>query len=546
MDNNSARFKVLHMFSGSGGAAFGMQQSQYEYKGVLGSFETLCGIDVDPDCCNDFEKLTGTPGVQMDLFSREQFTAFHGHEPSDNWIEAEPGDILLACRGKHPDVVFLSPPCKGFSGLLPEKTARLDKYQALNSLVYRSMWLTCEAFRDDLPAVIMIENVPRITTRGSRLLEQVKSLLSSYGYVFHEGSHDCGEIGQLGQIRKRYLLIARNPEKLPSFIYQPQKYKHKTIGEVLNKLPLPGDIEKCGPMHRIPKLQWKTWVRLALIPAGGDWRDLQRDCYANVYQVVPWDEPGKTITGAHRPNNGAVSIADPRLDYDPRNGAFRIVPWDETSPTVTGSTGAGRSNGISGIADPRLNPKSPKFNHAYKIEKWDNPAGTIASGTGPSSGSTCIADPRLNCSPRSGTYKVMKWDEPAKTVIASGDVHAGAAAVADPRIPKDTESGNWIIVAIDGTWHRPLTTYEMAMLQGFPETLADGTPLLLSGKSDAKWREWIGNAVPPPAACGIGNALLETMVPNMMGEWFWGYGDSVLWVTPKVQSDEEKTPELNS
>ena len=37
-------------------------------------------------------------------------------------------------------------------------------------------------------------------------------------------------------------------------------------GEILEQLPLPDD-PVGGPMHRISRLKWKTWVRLALIPA---------------------------------------------------------------------------------------------------------------------------------------------------------------------------------------------------------------------------------------------------------------------------------------
>lgn len=30
-------------------------------------------------------------------------------------------------------------------------------------------------------------------------------------------------------------------------------------------MPLPGDVVTAGPMHRVPSLQWKTWVRLAFV-----------------------------------------------------------------------------------------------------------------------------------------------------------------------------------------------------------------------------------------------------------------------------------------
>ncbi len=469
-----------------------MQAAESEYKGVHGNFITLAGIDVDPEACADFEMLTGAPAVQMDLFNREDYRDFHGHEPPQDWREATPADIRAATGGIAPDVIFTSPPCKGFSGLLPTKSAKSQKYQALNRLTVRGLKLALEAFRDDLPGIIMLENVPRITSRGDGLLRQTKALLAAHGYLFHEGTHDCGELGGLGQHRKRYLLIARHKEKIMNFIYLPPKLRVQCIGEVIGPLPLPDD-PVGGSMHRMPRLQWKTWVRLALIPAGGDWRDLNRDCYANVYQIIPWDSSATTVTGAHRPNNGAISIADPRLNHSPRSGSFKLLHWEDTAPTVTGSTGTGRSNGISGVADPRI-----------------------------------------KCNPRSGTYGVMRWDEPAKTVIGAGDIHAGAAAVADPRIPRDTEvlDPPPVIISLDGTWHRPLTTWEMLVLQGFPISMADGSPVVLAGKSDARWRERIGNAVPPPAAKAIGKQILRTLLVNQAGAW--ELSPTAVWVQEEV------------
>lgn len=489
-------YKVLHLFSGIGGAALGFQKAKQEYKGMVGQFRTLAGVDCDPEACEDFENLTGAPAVHMDLFARDQYKAFHGQEPPEDWQEVTPEDLLQASR-EYPDVVFLSPPCKGFSGLLPSKSAKSEKYQALNQLVIRGLQLVIDAYSDDLPAVIMLENVPRITSRGEFLLKQVKRLLGKHGYVFHEGTHDCGELGGLGQRRKRYLLIARLPEKISSFIYRPPMQRLKTIGDVIGPLPLPDD-PAMGPMHRLPRLQWKTWVRLALIPAGGDWRDLNRDCYANVYQIVPWDTPATTVTGARRPNNGAISVADTRLNYTPRAGTFQIVKWNDTAPTVTGSTGAGRSNGISGIADPRL-----------------------------------------TCRPRSGSYGVQAWDEPAKTVIGAGDIHAGSAAVADPRIPREREvlDPSPIIIALDGTWHRPLTTLELAVLQSIDPFMPDGRPLQLSGKSDARWRERIGNMVPVHAAQAMAEEILLSFLASKTNEEF-RLTSAGIWVVPVWKTPE--------
>ncbi len=661
-EKNEMVYQMLHLECGIGGCTFGMEQSEQEYKGIKGRFETICGIDVDPICCQNYEKITGARAVCMDLFSREQYIDFHGCEPPADWHEVLPEDLRKACQGKVPDGVFMSPPCKGFSGLLPESVSKTPKYQALNKLVIRSMFLVVEAFRDDLPAFILLENVPRITSRGAELLRQVKSLLKQYGYLFHEGTHDCGELGGLGQTRKRFLLIARNPKKIPSFIYQPPKLNLKSIGNILGPLPMPGDIEKAGKMHRIPNLHFKTWERLALIPAGQDWRalnDLNYSPRSGAFRIVPWEETSPTVTAATRgpgSSNGVSAVADPRMQKvkgygnnfrvvrndetcptvigkrvgsggaiyaDPKIPSFaananKVIKWDEPSGTITG--GAGVSNGGGIVQDPRVDNEC--FNNSYKVMEWDKPAGAVTSGASPSSGaktvadprlperdkrypglykvvawdkasptvigqtdiqagalnvsdpriqdnpkwrrtsvskvmdwnkpsgvvmgsanyhgagSDVVADPRINCSPRNGTYGVQAWDKPSKTVTASGDIHAGSAAVADPRIPEPNEKGIFIIISEDGTWHRPITTFEMAMLQGLPPTFADGSPLELAGNSDAVWREQIGNMVPPPSATAMGNAILKTIMPNFMGEWYWGCSNDEIWVSPEKSNEK--------
>jgi site-specific DNA-cytosine methylase len=617
-------FDEVQLFGGSAGAAIGKQWANREYKGFKGKFNIVCSIDNDQHCCNDFEKLTGSPALCLDLFSREQFIDFHGHEPGVEWHEITPAEfrkmILDLNSGRIPDGFFLSPPCKGFSGLLPEEISKSLKYQALNGLVVRSMWLIIEAFGDEV-AYIMIENVPRITSRGAILLNQVKGYLKKYGYLFHESTHDCGELGGLGQIRKRYLMIARNPKKIPSFIYQPQKQKLKSIGDILGPLPMPGDIEKAGAMHRIPKLAWKTWERLALIPAGKDWRalnDLNYSPRAGAYRIIPWDETSTTVTAATKGpgiSNGVSAVADPRLEFVQGYGnKYRVVKSEEPCPTVTGSRlgsgapiyadtkvpkfaanankvmdwedpsgtitgGAGVSNGggivsdprikdhptwrrtsvckvidwdepsgvIMGsvnfngagsgaVSDPRLPEREKRYPGLYKVIKWENSSPTVIGQTDIQVGALNVSDPRLGCEPRSGTMGVQEWDKPGKTVIASGDIHASASAIADPRIPDANEKDIFIIISEDGTWHRPITTFEMAMLQGMPSTYPDGSPLVLSGKSDSVWREHIGNMVPPPASCAIGNSLLDTLMPNYLGEWYWGFSDLKIWVSSKIKN----------
>jgi hypothetical protein len=67
-------------------------------------------------------------------------------------------------------------------------------------------------------------------------------------------------------------------EKVPPFLYEPPKRPLRGVGEVLDRMPLPGDTPRGGPMHRVPALQWKTWVRLAFVEAGKDWRSAEQTC----------------------------------------------------------------------------------------------------------------------------------------------------------------------------------------------------------------------------------------------------------------------------
>lgn len=632
--------KAIFICCGIGAAAYGMQQSAGEYKGAVGKFRVLGGIDVDKLACQDFTMLTGAPAVQMDLFSLQDYIDFHGCRPPENWREVTPEDIFEAFGREYPNTAFISAPCKGLSGLLPAAMAASKKYQALNNLTIRSVRLNLEAFEYDPIDIFLFENVPRIRTRGAKLLEEIRQLYKYHGYevVQKENEiHDCGELGGLGQHRNRYLLIARHRHKVPGFVYKPPKLPLKTIGDVIGPMPLPDD-PAAGPMHRMPKLQWKTWVRLALIPAGGDWRDLQginpeqyriehvprkstfgvmdwgepsgtitgnmkqggstaaaipdprmalnrETTHKTIYRVSQYEEPASTVTGAHRPNNGAIVIPDPRLQSceGKHPAVYRVVKFDETGPCVTGTR---FGSGAPAIADPRVKHEEGYFHHSYGVNRWDQTSGTVTGGHSPSSGAktvadprfTCkmypdsygiqkwdepgvtirgnmrvmasratisdprikeqrfsnycqlsdwdetagtvtgrpnlhsgaqsVADPRLGCTARNGTMGVNEWDKPAKTVTASGDVHAGTSAVADPRIPKDNESGVYVIIAEDGTWHRPLTTLELAALQSLPLIMPDGSPLVLAGKSDARWREAIGNAVPPASAKAMGNQVL--------------------------------------
>lgn len=622
--------KHFHFCCGLGGGKKGFNRARPQLGTTAGVFRCIGGIDVDPASIRDFDRAgPGRPGTVMDLFTRGQYTAFNGKEPPPGWREATAVDIRRAAGNEAPDVVFISSPCKGASGLLSETLSLTPKYQALNELTLRCIWLMCEAWADDPVSLIVFENVPRLATRGRHLLDQINQLLQGFGYAVAETTHDCGELGGLAQSRKRFLLVARHIEKVPPFLYEPEKKRLRAVGDVLGRMPFPGD-QASGPMHRIPRLQWKTWVRLAFVEAGSDWRSLNKLAVENGhlkdFLIVPemhngtlgvreWDQPSGTITGNSRPMTGTFSIADPR-HFGPakHSNECRIAPWEEPAKVISGAHGSGQC-----VADPRFN-QSKHWNdgQALGVRKWDEPTGAIAGQQSPGQGAYSVADPRSAtgfagagkylvtpfgapagtviagsttgqgafavADPRGavdettlhGKYPLTDWNKPTRTVIGGGD--NGAFAVADPRsainsraqgdhyltgghygvIPWDGTSGavsasagydngRWsvadpridtlpalnqktvaMIRALDGTWHRPFTTLELAALQSLiePEEHFE-----LDGLNDEAWRERIGNAVPPLAAEAIGEVMGMTLLLAAAGETFI-LSAMPIWVQP--------------
>jgi site-specific DNA-cytosine methylase len=490
-------FLHFHLFAGLGGGAKGFNAGRAQVGHARARFRCIGGVDVDAAAIADFSRLARVPGTVLDMFSREQYMAFHGYAPPDHWREAQPDDLRRAARGERPHIIFGSAPCKGFSGLLSESRSASLRYQTLNQLAIRGLWLALEAWGDDPPEFVLWENVPRIATRGRTVLDTMIRILDTYGYAVAETTHDCGELGNLAQTRKRFLLVARHREKVPPFLYQPPRRPLRAVGDVLGALPLP-DAEEAGPMHRMRMLQWRTWVRLAFVQAGSDWRSLrrlrvvdgqladfgiapERAWYAGALGVTKWSDAAHTITSEGLPQNGPFAVADPRRiagraefgQYgvkrwnqtsqtvigkagvgaghfavaDPRPqwsepwGQLGVTPWDQTVPTIIGVRAPGQ--GRYSVADPRLGrgPSGPKFNNCFRVVRFADPSPAVTGGAGPSAGGLAVADPRIRIDRTKGDYEsarlygVIPWDGASLAVTASACHDNGAFTVADPRLP---------------------------------------------------------------------------------------------------------------
>lgn len=589
--------KVFHMFGAIGGGAKGFKRARVQLGGVTGEWECIGSVDVDAAANRVFAARVGVPATTLDLADRSQYIAIHGQEPPAGWREAVPDDIRRAANGHRPDCIFLSAPCKGFSGLLSEAKSGTAKYRAMNGLAERGLFLALEAWVDDPVPLILFENVPRLlSARGRAFADEIIAMLRAFGYATAETVHDCGELGGLAQSRKRCLIVARHMAKVPNFLYEPPKRPLRAVGDVLGKMWLPGD-EVAGPMHRVPQLQWKTWVRLAFVEAGSDWRSLNKlavedgvlrdfllvpEMHNGGYGVRAWDESTGVVASESRPSNGAFSVADPRVDQSAhwnQGQHYGVHSWEES----TGTIGAQQwpNQGRFAVADPRHDGPA-KHSNEFRVVQWGghSMAVTSAHGTG-----QAVADPRPGWDGRYGNLSMAAWDEASRCVVAGGKgVQGGWLSVADPRTGMDDDraayltgghygvlrmsdtagavsaaachdNGRWSIAdhrmpavtdklvarirALDDTWHRPFTTLELAALQSLfdPEDPADCAAFSMActdvTKSDGTYREWIGNAVPPEGITPVAEEMLRTLMLADAGETFQ-LSAAPIWVRPVI------------
>ncbi|AYM76930.1 DNA cytosine methyltransferase [Janthinobacterium agaricidamnosum] len=519
-------FRHFHFCCGLGGGKQGFNAAQPQVGNMAATLRCIGGIDNDPAAIRDFDRAgPGRPGTVMDLFTRAQYTAFHGKEPPSGWREATAVDIRRAAGNESPNIVFISSPCKGASGLLSETLSKTAKYQALNELTLRCIWLMCEAWADNPVDLIVFENVPRLATRGRHLLDQINQLLQQFGYAVAETTHDCGELGGLAQSRKRFLLVARHMEKVPPFLYEPERKRLRAVGDVLGRMPFPGDAAG-GPMHRIPRLQWKTWVRLAFVEAGSDWRSLNKlavenghlsdylivpDMHNGVLGVRDWGVPTGTVTGNSRPATGSFSVADPRhFGPDKHSNECRINPWTDPAKVVSSAHSTGQC-----VADPRYINDGDYGQ--LGVRQWDKPTGTITGQRSPIQGGFSVADPRPPSGPIFSKYAVTPWDKRTGTVIGGDD--QGAYAVADPRSSTGFEgAGKYLVTPFDeaaGTVIAGSTTGQGAFCVADPRAInrQKGDAFLTGGHYGVL--PWDGQSGAVSASAGYDNGRWSIADPRI-------------------------------
>jgi site-specific DNA-cytosine methylase len=237
------------------------------------------------------------------------------------------------------------------------------------------------------------------------------------------------------------------------------------------------------------------------------------DAFRGAWGVVSQDEASATVIGNARPSTGPFAIADAEalLVSTANDCCYGVLKPTEPSHAVTGKSHPG--NGPFSMADPA------DIDEARGVVLSIHQVIAAITEYG-GDGSFVVFD-----STKPGSAPLL-WveglDKPARAWAGfekkgkkKGQVKRGAKV-------------QFVIIAEDGTRHRPLTTLELAVLQGLP-WMHNGKALDFGGGSTAQ-RKLVGNMVPPPVAASMAGQILLALMAAEDGSFYLDAGGSGVWV----------------
>lgn len=291
------KLTAIDLYCGAGGLTLGLKRA---------GFNVVAGVEVNPEIAKTYKANHRTTKLLI-----KDVREISGKE------------ILELTGLKEIDFVAGCPPCQGFSSL----TSKYRREDPRNVLILE-MARIIEELR---PKAVMMENVPRIETRGKPILDEFVSRLEFMGYNVNKGVLQLADYG-VPQSRRRFVLLAGK-----GFFIDHPKRTHCRKGDKKRKLnpwpKLAGVIKGMsapvtlsqarkngGPKkfnwHVVGDLKKISVSRLKALKAGGSRKSLPKklrpNCHAesdegfqNVYGRLSWEQTPPTITtGCTRPAMG--------------------------------------------------------------------------------------------------------------------------------------------------------------------------------------------------------------------------------------------------
>jgi len=292
---------AVDLFAGGGGLTVGLKRA---------GFRVVAAVENEKHSAQTFR--SNHPEVHMIERDIREVTA------TELKIQSPNGkiDLLAGC-----------PPCQGFTSL----TAKYKRSDLRNALIREMGRLV----RELNPRVVMMENVPRILSRGDALYSEFLGELQSLGYTVGDESAQVLQVADYGvpQNRRRFVLLAGKgfeipiPEPTHSYKREEGKKPWRTLRDAIGKLSanepstLSESKDKGGPRamnwHVIRDISDENQERLrAAVPGKSRQElpvDLRPDChedetyegFQNVYGRMTWDQTPVTMTsGCTTPSKG--------------------------------------------------------------------------------------------------------------------------------------------------------------------------------------------------------------------------------------------------
>jgi site-specific DNA-cytosine methylase len=260
--------------------------------------------------------------------------------------------------------------------------------------------------------------------------------------------------------------------------------------------------------------------------------DPRLDCAprSGAYGVQDPARPSATIVGHHRHDNSPGSYADFRLGYRSEGdeaagkhsgrGCYGVIDPAKPAPTIRGHMEVRQAPGAIAAPMPSMDPRvdwDPSEHggrpHNYGVQDWTRPSSTIRGKQTTQNSRASVAHPDYPVP----THRLV-YDETGELVLLG------------PAITDWDEICYLVIQSPDGSWHRPMTDLELAVLQSLPAE-HNGAMLALRGPS-GKRREHIGNMLPRMVAAAIARSCRATL--DQPEATFELKGSGKIWVRQRA------------
>jgi len=224
------KFKVLSLFSGSGGLDLGFL--------ATGKFEIIFANDFNKAACETYAYNIGKHIIFEDI--------------------SKLGNFPKA------DIIIGGPPCQGFSTANPARSfddPRNHLFKEYSRII-----------KDVKPKLFLMENVSgMVTMENGKVFKLIKKELSSCGYILYDSLLNAKDYG-VPQSRRRMIIIGVREDIDAKFNFPLPSHNennYATVGEAIINKP----ISKNNPNHVIGKLTELNLKRIQQIPEGGSMKD---------------------------------------------------------------------------------------------------------------------------------------------------------------------------------------------------------------------------------------------------------------------------------